>query len=50
MKNTKELRKFLTGMMKDIKDDKVTPAAGRNIIGMANQIHISMQTELKKHW
>ncbi len=48
MKNTKELRKFLAETMKSVSDGDISPSDGRNIVGMANQISISMQTELKK--
>ena len=48
MKNTKELRKFLAETMSMVRDGDIAPSDGRNIVGMANQITVSMQTELKK--
>ncbi len=48
MKNTKELRKFLSETMVMIRDGDVSPSDGRNIVGAANQINLSMNAELKK--
>jgi hypothetical protein len=48
IKNTKQLREFLAETMVLIRNGKVAPSDGRNIVGAANQITISMQTELKK--
>ena len=48
MKDTKQLRGFLAETMVLIRDGKVSPSDGRNIVGCANQITASMQVELKK--
>lgn len=48
MKNTKELRSFLADTLTMIRDGDVSPADGRNIVGAANQINISINNELKK--
>ena len=48
MKNTQELRTFLADTMQMVRDGDIAPSDGRNIVGMANQISVSMQTELKK--
>jgi hypothetical protein len=48
MKNTKELRNFLAETMEMARNGDISPGDGRNIVGMANQITISMNTELKK--
>ncbi len=48
MKDTKALRKFLAETMTMIRDGDVSPSDGRNIVGAANQINLSMSAELKK--
>jgi len=45
---SKELRKLLIDSIQKVQNGDLTPADGRNVVGMANQINISVQTELKK--
>lgn len=44
---TKDLRKKLFDSIEKIEKGDMAPSDGRNIVGMANQINLSMQTELK---
>ncbi len=44
---TKDLRHKLFNAIDLIIDGKIAPSDGRNIVGAANQINISLQTELK---
>ena len=44
---TRDLRKKLFNDMDLIIDGKIAPSDGRNIVSAANQINISLQTELK---
>ncbi len=48
MKDTKALRKFLAETMVMIREGDVSPSDGRNIVGAANQINLSVGAELKK--
>jgi hypothetical protein len=48
MKDTKALRKFLAETMVMIREGEVSPSDGRNIVGAANQINLSVGAELKK--
>lgn len=44
---TNELRAKLVSIIDDIQSGKLSPADGRNIVGAANQINISIQNDLK---
>jgi hypothetical protein len=45
---TGELRQFLFDTMKKAQQGEIPAHDGRNIVGMANQINLSMQAELKR--
>lgn len=44
---TKDLRKKLIDVIDQIQAGELSASDGRNIVGAANQINISLQTELK---
>ena len=43
----KDLRKKLLNVINEIEAGNISPADGRNIVGAANQINLSVQSELK---
>ena len=44
---TRDLRTKLMNVLDDIHEGKISPADGRNVVGAANQINISLSNELK---
>ena len=44
---TKDLRKKLINAIDKIERGELSPSDGRNIVGMANQVNLSIQSELK---
>lgn len=44
---TKDLRKKLLNVIDLIEAGKLSPSDGRNIVGAANQINLTVQNELK---
>ena len=44
----KDMRKLLVDSIGKVQAGEMSPSDGRNIVGMANQVNLSVQTELKK--
>lgn len=44
---SRELRAKLVSVIDEIQSGNLSPADGRNIVGAANQINVSLQNEIK---